>query len=94
MGFYNHFGIGVPIYLFLTMIGCLGRPLTRESPVEPEPEPINVDTLEFPPILLDGSQGNADLVIRTWLDRLWNASGIAGCPLYDPNTGEPNWTRL
>ena len=71
-------GFQPPVYAFLSLCGIrdykVGRP---EGNLFLDPEPIVVNEILLPEVVLDGFQANIAGAFRTVFDMIWNASGIS-----------------
>jgi len=71
-------GFQPPVYAFLSLCGIkeyrVGRP---DRMIFLEPEPIVVNEILLPEVVLDSFQTNIARAFRTVFDMIWNASGIS-----------------
>ena len=85
---YHSLKIEPPVYLCMTIARCAGMTLARGwQPIESHA--VDVDLMEFQPILWEDLGEPVEGLARPWLDRLWQAFGIPWCPYYEEDTGLP-----
>lgn len=70
------------IYLCWTITNTDGMTLTLKN-VRRDPPAADVDRIEFPPILWESFDTETDVLVKPWLDRLWQAFGMPRCSSYD-----------
>ncbi len=82
---YTALGVAPPMYLCWTITRSRGMLLGLGA--VRDPLVVDVDRMEFPPILWESLDTPTEVLLRPWLDRLWQAFGLLGCSFYD-ETGE------
>ena len=86
-------GISQPLYVCWSLTGMKSRTKTRS--IDEEVTHVDLDVLEFPPLLLKEDGEFEPLpFLKPWLDLLWNAFGAEFCPVFDPQSGEERWSQF
>jgi hypothetical protein len=82
----DQLGFQPPVYAFLSLSGIKGYKVGRpDRNIYLHPEPIAVNEILLPEVVLDSFQSNIAGAFRPGFDRIWNASGLSKSVNFDDN---------
>jgi hypothetical protein len=81
--FLQKLGVGLPIFIFVCLIGVRGGSLAAPDSLRSSSNSFNRDDICPPLGIWDDQTTDVDTVLRPLLDRLWNGVGEKASPAYD-----------